>query len=428
MGVGVPPRQVLRSLQTKSKSEAVRRFHHVSGIVQAEIETLRRNQEGVRQDKPRTPEDEARYWGDVIAKAQSFEELEQIEAAFDETVERILGNPVGSEHGVNGEERPVYEQENEEQARRLVDIVSKSVVPVGFHFDDFMAEKAPQPKYAYRFKTAVRKLEAWLQDQSNGARIGVRQINRELARRFIRDKRAEGASPATVKGYQSCLGVYWSWLEDKRLVEPDVWINHRVEAGDDEGDKRPFTDNEVKVLLQGPAPLLIKDLMMLAALTGMRRSEITNLKVGNCKGAVFDVQGGKTKAARRRIPIHSDLEEIVTRRCAGKRDDEYLLEGLSSPASRGASGRGSKLGEVFTKYRRKVGVDDRQSGDGQSLVDFHSFRRWFCTKAEQAGIQEHLIASVVGHTRKGMTFGRYSAGPSDAQRRSVVDAVSLPGL
>lgn len=59
-------------------------------------------------------------------------------------------------------------------------------------------------------------------------------------------------------------------------------------------------------------------------------------------------------------------------------------------------------------------------------MDFHSFRRWFITKAEQAGQQVHIIQSTVGHAREGVTLKTYSGGPSLIQRRKVVESVRLP--
>jgi integrase len=82
--------------------------------------------------------------------------------------------------------------------------------------------------------------------------------------------------------------------------------------------------------------------------------------------------------------------------------------------------------KAFTNYRRSLGVDERLPGRKRSLVNFHSFRRWFCTKAEQAGIPETTIAAVVGHKRQRETFGTYSAGPSMEQFRACVEAVKLP--
>jgi hypothetical protein len=69
--------------------------------------------------------------------------------------------------------------------------------------------------------------------------------------------------------------------------------------------------------------------------------------------------------------------------------------------------------ELFTRYRRSLGIQD---GEGRrSLVNFHSWRRWFVTKAVNAGQPAHIVALVVGHKegRKGMTLGRYWQGADD---------------
>jgi integrase len=82
--------------------------------------------------------------------------------------------------------------------------------------------------------------------------------------------------------------------------------------------------------------------------------------------------------------------------------------------------------KAFGAYRKAVGVDERRPGKRRSLVNFHSFRRWFITKAERAGIPEPTIMTVVGHKRPGMTFGVYSGGPQWEQLRACVEAVKLP--
>ena len=70
-----------------------------------------------------------------------------------------------------------------------------------------------------------------------------------------------------------------------------------------------------------------------------------------------------------------------------------------------------------------------QDGEGRrSLVNFHSWRRWFVTKAVNAGQPAHIVALVVGHRegRKGMTLGRYWQGADDDALRACVEAVKLP--
>ena len=79
---------------------------------------------------------------------------------------------------------------------------------------------------------------------------------------------------------------------------------------------------------------------------------------------------------------------------------------------------------LFVLYRRKVLGPD-PPGRRRAVANFHSFRRWFISQAERAGIDERVISDVVGHARRSMT-GRYSAGSSMDQMRACVEAVKLP--
>jgi integrase len=79
---------------------------------------------------------------------------------------------------------------------------------------------------------------------------------------------------------------------------------------------------------------------------------------------------------------------------------------------------------MFVLYRRKVLGQD-PPGRRRAVTNFHSWRRWFISKAERAGIDERIISDVVGHARRSMT-GRYSAGATIGQMRVCVEAVKLP--
>ena len=61
---------------------------------------------------------------------------------------------------------------------------------------------------------------------------------------------------------------------------------------------------------------------------------------------------------------------------------------------------------------------------------FHPTRKWFITQCERTGTPEHFTASLVGHhsarSANKLTYGLYSGGISDAQKRAIVDGVRLP--
>jgi integrase len=96
----------------------------------------------------------------------------------------------------------------------------------------------------------------------------------------------------------------------------------------------------------------------------------------------------------------------VARRTKGKRGADDLFPEYPVPKrSTSQRERSFRASNEFTEYRRSVGVEEVVPGRRRSLVNFHSFRRYFITKAEQADQMEHIIAVVVGHKRTGMTLG-----------------------
>lgn len=166
--------------------------------------------------------------------------------------------------------------------------------------------------------------------------------------------------------------------------------------------------------------------MRIAALTGARLDVIVDLKVQDCADGLFTFKPQKKEVKSRAVPIHPALADIIKRRTAGRAPEDDVFPEWPVPAANSERERSFRAANQFVTYRRSVGVEELVEGKRRSLVNFHSFRRWFITKAEQADQPESIIAAVVGHKRKGMTLGRYSAGPLLAQARRCVEAVQLP--
>jgi integrase len=193
-------------------------------------------------------------------------------------------------------------------------------------------------------------------------------------------------------------------------------------ADDDEERKRAFTDDELLKLLSGRAPGILPDLMVVAALTGARIDAICSLRVRDCNDATFTFKRQKRESRSRDVPIHTKLKVIVKLRTSNKEPDDFIFHEL--PDATTTRPRSASASQAFTRYRRTVGVG---ASEGEaSEVDFHSFRRWFTTKAEQAGQSPWIIDYVTGHKRPGETLGRYSEGSSMAQMKACVESVKLP--
>jgi hypothetical protein len=157
-------------------------------------------------------------------------------------------------------------------------------------------------------------------------------------------------------------------------------------------------------------------------LTGVRINAICDLKARDCQGGAFTFKRAKKEPRCRTVSVHSGLKGIVARRCEGKNADEFLFHEL--PAATATRPRSAAASQAFTRYCRKVGVGANKGEP--SKYDFHSFRRWFTTKAEQAG-QPRTSSTMRLATRALVRrWAGYSEGPSMAQMRKSVEAVKLP--
>lgn len=179
-----------------------------------------------------------------------------------------------------------------------------------------------------------------------------------------------------------------------------------------------LTDREVQLLLGTPSNAL-RSVLLTCLLSGLRAGEAAGLlredlvNKGNL-GWFLNVRPNrlrllKTDAAERLVPLHPQLEPLfATLSASGP-----LFPGLSVDA----------ITKGFTKLRATMGLER------PGLV-FHSSRKWFITQCERTGVPEHFTASLVGHksarSENGITYGIYSAGISDEQKRGIVDQIRLP--
>lgn len=323
-------------------------------------------------------------------------------------------------------------------AANRFDCLIQGDVPIDHHLEHYLTEAALAFKTTNERRNLVKSFSRWAFKEA----LTLPRIDRQTAGRYYTEHIAK-LHPSTAKKHLGSVKLYWDYLIMRGHVQGEnPWEKQtlsnrkrRVERGSDVRE-RPFTEKEISTLLYSDYPKgmrkdfqqQIADAIRISALSGMRLAEIITLWVEEClldeHGiGFFNIQQGKTSAAARKVPIHPDLIEIVRRRTYGKKPQDWLFHELTKERD-----PSDIFGKRFAKYREKLGVDDKQKGRRRSLVNFHSFRRWFVTEAERAGQPESTISQVVGHEegRKSITFKVYSGGTSDEQRRCCVEAVKLP--
>lgn len=313
-----------------------------------------------------------------------------------------------------------------EAAEAIHGLMEGITTPLDEHLDAWIEDEKFNGKVALLHRSAFKQLAVWL--DAKNVRTTLQAVTPHLVWEFIEKELKPGSAIATVNRKLSTYRTHWRWLKRRHRIEVNPWLDTNQKIirkshirNEDEG-KRAFTDDEVRALLSGVAPGVLPDLMRIAALTGARIDAICQLRVRDCANKTFTFKRAKKEPHDRTIPQHSDLKKVVARRTKGKSPDHYLFDEL--PAATSTRPRSASASQAFTRYRRSLSIGAPE-GDA-SDVDFHSWRRWFTTKAEQASQPPHIIDFVTGHKRPGETLGRYSKGPSLEQMRACVEAIKLP--
>lgn len=343
----------------------------------------------------------------------------------------------------------IEEEAGHAAAQEFVQIAKGEATPIASMLDAYLANCGLAERTKAGIRRTVRVYEEWA--ATSRAPTAVERIDRKLAGRFVTEHLLVKMEPQSAGTYTKFLSGYWRFLEGKGYVPLNPWTGQlqgvkqarkRRSAfldpvGASSGGKRPYTEAEAATLLfaepEGPVDRRTLDLVWIGALSGMRIEEICGLRVDHCADGWMSVNAerkGKTDAARRRVPIHELLVPIIKRRSTGKKPSDYLFDDLPEPEEGSIRERSMPASKAYTRFRRRLGIDERSEGQRQSNVDFHSWRRWFIRKAKDAGQQPWTIADVVGHDTSdlplGLTMGRYPGKANDDALRACVASVSPP--
>ncbi|MFV3334165.1 tyrosine-type recombinase/integrase [Pseudomonas sp. NY15437] len=236
----------------------------------------------------------------------------------------------------------------------------------------------------------------------------------------------------TRRSYVSALSKFHKWAlkyspqyssqfsaNDKPFAE-----HEHDDRGDGKGDKwKVFTKEEVEKLHAEAAKnedTDLADLIMLAAYSGCRISELAKLRVSLVTIAdnqpySFRVEDAKSKAGNREIPIHSALLPMFRKRLAAPyTPNEFLFPG---PDRLTGNLRIPVLSERFTKLKKSQGFTD--------LHCFHSIRKTTTSELLQKGVNPDYIPFIIGHATGKLTFDVYTDGISMDQKVEAISKLSF---
>lgn len=460
-----------KGLKTDSLSQANRVKWGVIRLLRAEIEKVERELATKTTDALGVAKLLRRSRHEVPTEVNHY----AIAEVIDEWQDKLRGKPITyiTEHDdVTGApiKVGVYDPDKEAIARKFREIAMELGTPVDEHHQEYMKTLVVTYRTRADDTRSLQYLREWCDLKKVPFTLeALRSVHAiefckkmgpadESPNRALQIVEGTNLDPVTRKKYLTRLTAYWTYLVDNEKTNVNIWSGCKISI-----PKKPqyvkerlFTNDEVRRLLMGPAKQAMQDLMRIAALTGARIEAIVSLKVGDTAEGAFTFAAMKTETSDRDIPIHPDLQEIVDRRSKGKKPtDDFFPEWPPVKKVDSMRERSFKASNQFTDYRRLCKVDDmyvrvKIAPDGsrhydkepigedegksgllklrRSRVNFHSFRRWFITRMEQAGVSPALVSAMVGHARQGTTLKIYSGGPEFEQAKQGLALLKLPAL
>lgn len=276
-------------------------------------------------------------------------------------------------------------------------------LPVSVALEQWQAEADVAEKTRYEQRKTVEAFIEFCGD------CLVQDVNRRLAGKFVsevlskaRNKSGTGnASPATIKKKLSALSEMWTFLRRRGHVEDNPWRDQGVKVKH-EPQKRAYTWAELhRVMTHPKMDRTLRDAVTVAVYTGMRAQEIGKLTVGDVEAGGVNVRNGKTKNAKRWVPLAGPAKEVIERRSQGKPSDSYIFDDITE----------GPYEDRFFYVKKKYGrVRDQIFGKGSGKeIDFHSFRRVYAWAGEQV-TDTVLLARLMGHSAPTLATSHYSAG------------------
>lgn len=277
-------------------------------------------------------------------------------------------------------------------------------------FRRFFAAKDMHLKFESqkRIRSAYHNLTRWL-ETSHPLVLEARQLTGEIIREFQAHRVELGRSRRTVDNDITNLFTVFAWAKREGMVGENPFNYSRHGTIDlfrvNDGDPDTYSPAEYALLVAEATNIgdvLIRDLIVVLAGTGMRFGEVTHLTAESLcwpdPMPYIDIRarnGWSPKDPRevKQVPMSPAVQEILRRR------QRKFPKGLLFRNTAGSHVAENHSRERLQRLFPKVGID----GEKRRL-HWHSWRNYFVLRCLEVGIPVHIIMQWTGHDTASMVL------------------------
>lgn len=274
----------------------------------------------------------------------------------------------------------------------------------------------------------------------------IRYVNIETYRNHLTKKRVKGQarkdktistgrlrSVASINREISCLHHVFAKAVEWEMVEQSPFDRGKSLLQKENNARLRFLDTEEITRLISACPVHLREIVICALNTGMRRGEILTLKWSQIRNGFIYLEKTKTNESRQ-IPVNDTLAQLF--KSIRKRQQlrsEYVFtyvncgEAMKNPLKNADSPKllkceGMPVSEVKNAFRtacRRAEIDDFR---------FHDLRHTFASQMILRGASLKVVQELLGHKNISMTM-RYAHLSQEHKRESInlLNDLTTPG-
>jgi integrase/recombinase XerD len=218
------------------------------------------------------------------------------------------------------------------------------------------------------------------------AEITLDHLEASLAR--VNARTGGDLSAGTKMSERSYLQTFFAWMRSSGRREDDPAAGlHRIKKP--RRRPRPFRQSQVETILDGGSYKRTRDIIIIAALSGLRIGEIVRIR-----GEDVDIEVGELHTLRKGgiehiVVMHATLIDLAA---------EYPRRGwwFPSPGTNRMFPNGG--GHILMKSASdRVSYAIRQSGIPAGRLTGHSLRHYFATELLNRGVNIRVVQEALGH-------------------------------